>query len=224
TEFIRRNLGAKAYAVTTPLLTKADGTKFGKSMGGNIWLDPGLTSPYKFYQFWINADDADTPKFTRYFTLRSREEIEAREKELADNPQELKRLLAEELTIRVHSDEDYRSVLRVSQLLFGRNATRENLLELGKGELATVASEIPSFTISRELLANGVNIVDLLAEHTSILASKGEARRAIQGNAISVNKDKVNSHEEAVSHEALLHGKYMMVENGKKNKFIVMAE
>ena len=223
-EFIRRNLGEKAYAVTTPLLTKADGTKFGKSMGGNIWLDPELTSPYQFYQFWINADDADTPKFTRYFTLKSREEIEAREQELAGNPQELKRLLAEELTVRVHSEEDYRSVLRVSELLFGRSATKEQLLELAKGELATVAAEIPSFTIPRELLANGVNIVDLLAEHTEILASKGEARRAIQGKAISVNKDKVNSHEETVNHEALLHGKYIMVENGKKNKFIVMAE
>ena len=223
-EFIRRNLGEKAYAVTTPLLTKADGTKFGKSMGGNIWLDPELTSPYQFYQFWINADDADTPKFTRYFTLKSREEIEAREQELAGNPQELKRLLAEELTIRVHSEEDYRSVLRVSELLFGRSATKGQLLELAKGELATVAAEIPSFTIPRELLANGVNIVDLLAEHTEILASKGEARRAIQGKAISVNKDKVNSHEETVNHEALLHGKYIMVENGKKNKFIVMAE
>ena len=223
-EFIRRNLGEKAYAVTTPLLTKADGTKFGKSMGGNIWLDPELTSPYQFYQFWINADDADTPKFTRYFTLKSREEIEAREQELAGNPQELKRLLAEELTVRVHSEEDYRSVLRVSELLFGRSASKDNLLELAKGELATVAAEIPSFSVPRELLANGVNIVDLLAEHTEILASKGEARRAIQGKAISVNKDKVNSHEETVNHEALLHGKYIMVENGKKNKFIVMAE
>ncbi|MCB0557197.1 MAG: tyrosine--tRNA ligase, partial [Phaeodactylibacter sp.] len=172
-EFIRRNLGEKAYAVTTPLLTKADGTKFGKSMGGNIWLDPELTSPYQFYQFWINADDADTPKFTRYFTLKSREEIEAREQELAGNPQELKRLLAEELTIRVHSEEDYRSVLRVSELLFGRSATKGQLLELAKGELATVAAEIPSFSVPRELLANGVNIVDLLAEHTEILASKG---------------------------------------------------
>ncbi len=224
TEFIRRNLGEKAYAVTTPLLTKADGSKFGKSMGGNIWLDPELTTPYKFYQFWINADDADTPKFTRYFTLKPRAEIEAREQEHAGNPQELKRLLAEELTVRVHSEEDYRSVLRVSQLLFGRNATKENLLELGQGELATVAAEIPSFTIPRGLLANGANIVDLLAEHTGILPSKGEARRAIQGNAISVNKDKVDSHEHTVSHEALLHGRYIMVENGKKNKYIVVAE
>ncbi|MCO6479301.1 MAG: tyrosine--tRNA ligase [Phaeodactylibacter sp.] len=224
TEFIRKNLGEQAYAMTTPLLTKADGSKFGKSTEGNIWLDPELTTPYKFYQFWINAADADIPKFTRYFTLKSREEIEAREAELAGNPQELKRLLAEELTIRVHSEEDYRSVLRVSELLFGRKATREHLLELGESELATVASEIPSFTVDKNALANGLNIVDLLAEHTEIVASKGDARRAIKGNAISVNKDKVEDHDVTVSHEALLHGKYLMVENGKKNKYIVVAE
>jgi tyrosyl-tRNA synthetase len=224
TEFIRRNLGAKAYAVTTPLLTKADGTKFGKSMGGNLWLDAEMTSPYKFYQFWINADDADTPKFTRYFTFKSQEEIESRERELADNPQEQKRLLAEELTIRIHSEADYRSVLKVSQLLFSRDADREHLLGLSQGELATVAAEIPSFTVPKDILAQGVNIVDLLAEHTAIVASKGEARRAIQGKAISVNKDKVDSHEDAFNHEALLHGRYLMVENGKKNKYVILAQ
>jgi tyrosyl-tRNA synthetase len=224
TEFIRRNLGAKAYAVTTPLLTKADGTKFGKSMGGNLWLDAEMTSPYKFYQFWINADDADTPKFTRYFTFKSQEEIESRERELADNPQEQKRLLAEELTIRIHSEADYRSVLKVSQLLFSRDADREHLLGLSQGELATVAAEIPSFTVPKDILAQGVNIVDLLAGHTAIVASKGEARRAIQGKAISVNKDKVDSHEAAINHEALLHGRYLMVENGKKNKYVILAQ
>ena len=224
TEFIRKNLGEHAYAMTTPLLTKADGSKFGKSTEGNIWLDPELTSPYQFYQFWINADDADTPKFTRYFTLKTREEIETRERELAGNPQELKRLLAEELTVRVHSGEAYRSVLKVTELLFSRQAGKAQLLNLGEGELATVAAEIPSFTIDKNVLANGVNIVDLLAEHTAIVASKGDARRAIKGNAISVNKDKIEDHEATVSHEALLHGRYLMVENGKKNKYIVVAE
>ena len=224
TEFIRKNLGEHAYAMTTPLLTKADGSKFGKSTEGNIWLDAELTTPYKFYQFWINADDADTPKFTRYFTLKSREEIETREQELAGNPQELKRLLAEELTVRVHSEATYHSVLKVTELLFNRQASKAQLLELGKGELATVAAEIPSFAVDRNVLANGVNIVDLLAEHTGIVASKGDARRAIKGNAISVNKDKISDHETTVSHEALLHGKYLMVENGKKNKYIVVAE
>ena len=224
TEFIRRNAGGKAYAVTTPLLTKADGSKFGKSTSGNIWLDPSMTSPYKFYQFWINAADADIPKFTRYFTLKSREEIEAREAELADNPQELKRLLAEELTTRLHSQEAYQSVLKVTGLLFNRKASKEQLLELSTDELSTVAAEIPSFEAPASTFANGVNIVDLLSEATQIVGSKGEARRAIKGNAISVNKDKISNHEAVINHEALLHGKYLMVENGKKNKFIVIAK
>ena len=224
TEFIRRNLGEKAYAITTPLLTKSDGRKFGKSEEGNIWLDPDMTSPYKFYQFWINADDADIPGVTRYFTLLSREEIERREQELADNPRELKRLLAEELTIRVHSQVDYQSVLKVSELLFNRNADKEMLLGLEEKELATVAQEIPSFSVDRTALANGVNIVDLLAEQTQVVGSKGDARRAIKGNAISVNKDKVSDHEAVINHEALLRGKYLMVENGKKNKYMLVAE
>lgn len=224
TEFIRRNLGEKAYAITTPLLTKSDGRKFGKSEEGNIWLDPNMTSPYKFYQFWINADDADIPNFTRYFTLLSQEEIENREKELADNPRELKRLLAEELTIRVHSQADYQSVLKVSELLFNRNADKEMLMSLEERELAAVAQEIPSFPVDRSALANGVNIVDLLAEQTQVVGSKGDARRAIKGNAISVNKDKVNDHDAVINHEALLRGKYLMVENGKKNKYMLVAE
>lgn len=224
TEFIRRNLGEKAYAITTPLLTKSDGRKFGKSEEGNIWLDPNMTSPYKFYQFWINADDADLPGFTRYFTLLSQEEIESREQELADNPRELKRLLAEELTIRVHSQADYQSVLKVSELLFNRNADKEMLMGLEEKELATVAQEIPSFSVDRTALANGVNIVDLLAEQTQVVGSKGDARRAIKGNAISVNKDKINDHDAVISHEALLQGKYLMVENGKKNKYMLVAK
>jgi tyrosyl-tRNA synthetase len=224
TEFIRRNLNEKAYAVTTPLLTKADGSKFGKSAEGNIWLDGELTTPYQFYQFWINAADTDVPKFTRYFTLHTREEIEAREAEHAENPQELKRLLAEELTIRIHSEEAYRSVLKVTELLFNRKAGKEQLLDLSESELKTVAAEIPSFTLPKEALAGGANIVDLLAEHTQVVASKGDARRAIKGNAISVNKEKVSDHDAVITYEALLHGKYLMVENGKKNKFILEAE
>jgi tyrosyl-tRNA synthetase len=224
TEFIRKNLSEKAYAVTTPLLTKSDGKKFGKSEEGNIWLDPEMTSPYKFFQFWINADDADIPTFTRYFTLKSKEEIEAREKELADDPRELKRLLAEELTIRVHSQEDYESVLKVSELIFNRKASAESLLSLGEKELATVAKEIPSFTVNKDQIANGLNIIDLLADATQIVNSKGEARRAIKGNAIAVNKDKISDAEATINQESLLQGKYIMVENGKKNKFMLIAE
>lgn len=224
TEFIRRNLNQKAYAVTTPLLTKSDGKKFGKSEEGNIWLDPQLTSPYKFYQFWINADDADISNFTRYFSLKSREEIEAEEAELADDPRERKRRLAEELTIRIHSRAAYESVLKVSELLFNKKAKRETLLGMAETDLHTVAQEIPAFTLPREVVNGGVNIVDLLAEHTQVVASKGDARRAIKGNAIAVNKEKIGDHEQTVTAESLLHGKYLMVENGKKNKFILIAE
>jgi tyrosyl-tRNA synthetase len=221
TEFIRRHLGEKAYALTAPLLTKKDGTKFGKSAGGNIWLDPTMTSPYRFYQFWINAEDDNIGKYTRYFTLRTQEEVEAAEREHAANPNELKRLLAEELTIRIHSQEAYESVKKVSELLFGKNADRDHLLTMSVAELQTVAEEIPCKQVPRDLLANGVGIAELLAEHTDILASKGDVRRAIQGNAISLNKEKIAQHDHRIDHAALLHGSYLMVENGKKNKFMV---
>lgn len=220
TEFIRRNLGEKAYAITTPLLTKSDGTKFGKSTQGNIWLDAKLTSPYKFYQFWINADDADLPKYFRYFSLKTKDEIEALEKEYADNPRELKRILAEELTIRIHSQEDYDVVLNVSNLLFGK-ADAEILRGLDLHALEMIAGEIPSFSISKTELDNGIGILDLLAEKTQITTSKSEARKAIQNNAISVNKVKITSPETVVNASELLQDKYIMIENGKKNKYLV---
>ncbi|MEL6942591.1 MAG: tyrosine--tRNA ligase [Bacteroidota bacterium] len=224
TEFIRRNLSEKAYAVTTPLLTKADGTKFGKSEQGNIWLDPNMTSPYRFYQFWLNADDRDLPKFMRYFSLKSKEEIEGLEAEYAENPQALKRILAEEITVRVHSQEDYEAAQQVSQLIFNKKASKEQLLEMSASQLKTISEEIPSFSISKDAIANKLNIIDLLAEQTQIVASKGDARRAIKGNAISINKEKVTNHEHLVSSDDLLKGEYLMVENGKKNKFMLVAE
>ncbi len=221
TEFIRKNAAGKAHALTTPLLTKADGTKFGKSEAGNIWLDPKMTSPYKFYQFWINADDRDLPTFTRYFTLKSREEIEQREKDLADDPREMKRLLAEELTVRVHSQADYEAVLKVSELLFNKKASKETLLALDENSLTTVAGEIPGFKIAKAQLVDGLNIVDLMANATTIVGSNSDARRAIKGGAVAVNKDKIGSHETVIGTDSLLHGKYIMVENGKKNKFMI---
>jgi tyrosyl-tRNA synthetase len=223
TEFIRRNLQGKAFALTNPLLTKADGSKFGKSAEGNIWLDPEMTSPYKFYQFWINTADEDLPRFIRYFTLRSRAEVEQMEKDFADTPQEMKRMLAEELTVRLHGQEAYASVLKVSELLFGRQAGRAELLQLTSSELETVAQEIPAFDIPAESLGAGIQILDLLAGHTSVTASKGEARRAIENKAISINKEKITSHETIVAIESLLHGRYLLVENGKKNKYILIA-
>ena len=221
TEFIRRNSSGKAYATTTPLLTKSDGKKFGKSEEGNIWMDPEMTSPYKFYQFWINADDADIPKFTRYFTLHSREEIEAREKEYADDPRMLKKLLAEELTKRVHSEESFNSVLQVSETLYNKKASNEFLMNLSIEALETIMEEIPSYELSKDLLSNDLDIVTLLCEETDIQSSKSEARRSIKGNAISVNKIKVTAEDLIIGDEQLIHDKYMFLENGKKNKFIL---
>lgn len=224
TEFIRRHLGESAFALTAPLLTKKDGTKFGKSAGGNIWLDPAMTSPYRFYQFWLNAEDDNISKYTRYFTLRSKEEVEAAELEFAGNPNELKRMLAEELTIRIHSQEAYESVKKVSELLFGRNSDRDHLLSLSEAELQTVAEEIPHYKVPRSLFSEGVALADLLTEHTAILPTKSELRRAVQGNSIAVNKEKISNHEHRSDASALLHGRFLLVENGKKNKFVVEAE
>jgi tyrosyl-tRNA synthetase len=223
TEFIRRNTEGKAYAMTTPLLTKSDGSKFGKSEEGNIWLDPNLTSPYRFYQFWLNADDADLPKYIRYFTLKSREEVESLEREYAGNPRELKRILAEELTRRVHSDQDYESVVLVSELLFGKTATPEDLLQLTLRDFETIAGEIPSCTLPVEEITKGMPILDFLTQ-TGILSSKSEARKAIQGNAVSFNKTKVSSVDLVIDEQFLLKGRYILLENGKKNKYIVRAE
>ena len=223
TEFIRRNIDGKAYAVTTPLLTKADGSKFGKSEQGNIWLDPKLTSPYKFYQFWLNADNADLPKYLRYFTLKSKEEVENLEQTYANDLRGLQAILAEELTRRVHSDEDFKAVYQVSQLLFGNQAGPDTLLEMGINELHTIAEEIPCKAISASDISQGINIVDLLTV-TTILPSKTEARKAIQGNAISINKVKVTQVEHMVTSADLLHNMYFMIENGKKNKFLIKIQ
>jgi tyrosyl-tRNA synthetase len=222
TEFIRRNLGEKAYAITTPLLTKADGSKFGKSEKGNIWLDAKLTTPYQFYQFWINANDADLPKFLRYFSLKSREEIEALEAEYATNPIQLKRILAEELTKRVHSEADYQAVLKVSDILFGK-ADKETLMSLSVENLGEIAGEIGSSIIGRAELAAGVGILNLLSDRTKVAPSNTEARKAIQNNAVSINKDKIKDHTLVITTDFLLHDKYIMIENGKKNKHLLVV-
>lgn len=223
TEFIRRNIpNGKAYAITTPLLTKSDGRKFGKSEEGNIWLDPKLTSPYKFYQFWINADDADLPTFYRYFSFKSKEEIESLEATL--NPVELKRELAREITIRVHSEEAYAAVQDVSRILFNKKATADHLHSLSAEAFETISQEIPSYTLSRSLVSQGISIVDLVTEHTMICSSKGEARRAIKNNAIAVNKIKISDHEAQIGLEDLMKENYIMIENGKKNKYLISLD
>ena len=218
-ELARKIDDAKVYAVTTPLLTKSDGTKFGKSEAGNIWLDAQLTSPYKFYQFWLNADDRDLPKFLRYFSLQSRAEIEALEAN--ETPQTIKRIFAEEITVRIHGQMEYESVLAVSQLLFDPKAGVNTLLGLDARTLATVAGEVPSPAVPLAILENGVGLLDFLSEHTGILDSRSEAKKAIQNNAISINKQKISDLNTTLSAADLLHGQYLMVENGKKNKYLV---
>lgn len=220
TEFIRRNIDGKAYAVTTPLLTKADGTKFGKSEQGNIWLDPKLTSPYRFYQFWINCDDRDLPKFFRYFTLKSKAEVEQLEAQYKDDPRSLKAILAEELTRRVHSDSDYESVMAVSKVLFSKDAGNDSLKSMSVLELMTISEEIPCSIISKNDLESNIQIDDLLVK-TSILSSKSEVRKAIQNNAITINKIKVTTHEQKITIDDLLQNKFIMIENGKKNKYML---
>jgi len=222
TEFIRRNTGSKAYAVTTPLLTKADGSKFGKSEQGNIWLDPEMTSPYRFYQFWLNADDADLTKYLKYFSLKTKEEIVALLEMIPDNPNKVKAALAEELTRRVHSDKAFESAEKVSTLLFSRDADENYIRGMSEESFLTISLEIPTFTISRSsFVADGINITDLTASLSSIFTSKGESRKAIQNNAVSINKVKIAHHEYMVTPAHLMHDCYMLIENGKKNKYLI---
>jgi len=222
TEFIRRNIpNAKAYAITTPLLVKSDGKKFGKSEEGNVWLDPSMTSPYKFYQFFINVDDAMLPKLLRYFSLKSKEEIEILESDNSDNPQNIKKKLAEELTARIHGNEAVESVVRVTELLFNGKSDAAQLNSLSENELMIVSGEIPHYKLNRSDLESGINIIDLISDKTGILSSKSEARRALTGNAISVNKIKQNDLNALIHKEMLLKNRFVMIENGKKNKTMI---
>jgi tyrosyl-tRNA synthetase len=223
TEYIRRNTdGAEVHALTSPLLTRADGKKFGKSEQGNIWLDPQLTSPYSFYQFWINADDQDMPKFLKTFSLKSQAEIQALIDLLGHDPNAVKKSLAEELTRRIHSDEAYVAAMQVSDLLFNPKSDAAFLQSLAPAQLHTIGQEIPSFTISNTLVGQPVTVIDLLTDLTTILPSKSEARKAIQNQAIAVNKQKIKSIDQVIHPSELLHDKYLFVENGKKNKFLIL--
>ncbi len=222
TEFIRRNeQGSEVYALTTPLLTKADGKKIGKSEEGNIWLDPEMTSPYKFYQFWLNVDDRDLPKLFRFFSLFKREEIEIMESDFGHDPNTLKAILGEELTIRIHGEKAYEAANNVSNILFNPKAGKEHLDHLDENDLKLISGEIPSYKVDKGILKNKGSIIDLLCEHTSITSSKSEARRAIQSNAISINKEKISEIDAVLHSESLLHDRFMLVENGKKNKYMI---
>jgi tyrosyl-tRNA synthetase len=221
TELIRRMGGGEAHAVTTPLLTKADGSKFGKSEGGNIWLDAERTSPYKFYQFWLNSSDADAPRFIRIFSTRGQEELEALIVEHAAAPHKraLQKELAAEITERVHGAEELQAALQATEILFG-NATALALSALNEQQWLEIFEGVPQAEVSRDALAAGISIVDLLSEVGGFLPSKGEARRALKENSIAVNKEKVGE-ERVVNADDLMGGRFILLQRGKKNYFLV---
>jgi len=224
TELIRRKEGGEAYALTCPLITKADGGKFGKTESGNVWLDPQLTTPYKFYQFWLNVSDADAEKYIKIFTLLTRDDVAAlvAEQQAAPHLRPLQKRLAQEVTCMVHGEEAYRTAVEASEILFG-NATTENLAKLDKETFLAVFEGVPTFVVKRGKLEAGVPIVELLATETQAFPSKGDLRRTIQGNGLSLNKAKVADQECRVTTEDLLNDTYLLVQKGKKNYYIIEA-
>ncbi len=224
TELIRRTLDKEAYAITCPLITKADGKKFGKTEKGNVWLDREKTSPYAFYQFWLNLSDEDAARFIRIFTLKTEEEILELEKQHAADPSQriLQKALAKDITIKVHSEEDYNAAIEASQILFGKGTT-ETLKKLDEQTFLSVFDGVPQFKISKADIENGIGIIDLLAEKTQVLASKGEVRRALKENSLSINKEKIKEDYIANS-SCLLNNKYILVQKGKKNYYIIVVE
>jgi tyrosyl-tRNA synthetase len=222
TELIRRKAGGEAFALTCPLITKADGNKFGKTESGNVWLDPGKTTPYQFYQFWLNVSDEDAAKYIKIFTILSQEEIGAITLEHSKAPHErlLQRRLAEEVTVMVHSREDYEGAVEASQILFGKGTT-ESLRKMNESTFLAVFEGVPVFEIGNEIIDGGVSIADLCAEHSQVFTSKGELRRLVQGGGLSLNKEKVENAEMIVGRELLLNGKYLLVQKGKKNYFLL---
>jgi tyrosyl-tRNA synthetase len=221
TELIRRTGAGEAFALTAPLITKADGSKFGKSEGGNVWLDKDRTSPYKFYQYWLNAADEDVEKWIKIFSLKTKDEIEALISEHAEAPHMriLQKSLAEELTERVHGEQELQNAIEASQILFGKS-TEESLRKLDSNTLLSVFEGVPQFEVSKAVIASGISIVDFTAVYTEVFSSKGEARRMIKSNAVSVNKSKVNDSYE-ISASDLLNDAYILVQKGKKNYFLV---
>jgi tyrosyl-tRNA synthetase len=223
TELIRRMEGGDAFALTCPLITKADGTKFGKTEGGNVWLDPAKTSPYKFYQFWLNCSDVDAARYIRIFTLLRREEIEECERQAAEAPEKriLQRALAKDITCRVHSQHDYDMAVSASELLFGKGTT-EQLNSLDRDLMLTVFEGVPQFGVSRATIENGVSLIDLAAE-TGMFASKGEIRRELKQNSISVNKVKVGEDCRLTASDILSCGS-ILIQKGKKSYYLLNVE
>ena len=221
TEMIRRILNGEAYALTCPLITKADGGKFGKTEKGNIWLDPERTSPYAFYQFWLNCSDDDSKRYIRIFTHFTKEEIETMEQEhdAAPHLRILQKALAKDLTIRVHSEDDYNAAVNASEILFGKG-TSESLAALPEKLFLSVFEGVPQVEVPKTVIENGCGVVDFLAEHTNIFASKGEARRMLKDNGVSINKNKVKE-DLVVNADMVMNGHYILVQKGKKNYYIV---
>ncbi len=225
TELIRRKSGNEAFALTIPLIKKADGSKFGKTESGNVWLDARLTSPYKFYQFWLNTSDEDAENYIKIFTLLGKDEIDglvAKHNE-APHMRELQKKLAEEVTVMVHSRADYEMAVEASQILFG-SGTAESLRKLDEQTFLSVFEGVPQFSISKSALAEGVNVVDLLADHAAVFPSKGELRRTIKGNGLSINKEKTGDQDLVVNNDFLIDEKYILVQKGKKNYYLLIAE
>ncbi|MEO5570986.1 MAG: tyrosine--tRNA ligase [Bacteroidia bacterium] len=222
TELIRRKDGGEAYALTTKLIAKTDGTKFGKTESGNIWLDPNKTSPYKFYQFWLNASDSDAANYIRIFTVMDKEEIAMLEATHSIEPhlRALQKALAKDVTIRVHSEKDYEAAVEASEILFGNSAT-EKLKTLSEEMLLDVMEGVPQFEVDKNIFADGVNLIELLAEKTTIFSSKGEARKMIHAGGVSVNKIKTGDINTTINSNDLLNSKYLLVQKGKKNYFLI---
>lgn len=225
-ELIRRTLGPdnEVYALTCPLITKADGRKFGKTESGNIWLDAERTTPYEFYQFWLNVSDEEAARYIKIFTLLGREEVEAliAEHSLDPGRRQLQRRLGEEVTVMVHGREEYEKALAATEILFGK-ATKESLLKLDEKTLLAVFSGVPHFEVARAE-AVGAKAVDLFAEKTQCFASKGEMRKLVQGGGVSLNKEKLTAFDKIITEEDLLDGKYLLVQRGKKNYYLITVK
>ena len=225
TELIRRINGGEAFAITCPLITKADGTKFGKTEGGNVWLDPNRTSPYKFYQFWLNVSDEDAAKYIKIFTDLTQEEIAALEAEQAQDPGQrpLQKRLAREVTIMAHSMEDYEMAVEASKILFS-NQAKDILHKIDEQTLLAVFEGVPQFEVSREAFEQGTPLIALLTENAAVFPSKGEMRKLTQGGGVSINKEKLADPNTPVSNDMLLNGKYLLAQRGKKNYYLIIAK
>ncbi len=225
TELIRRTTGGEAYALVCPLITKADGGKFGKTESGNVWLDARYTSPYQFYQFWLNVSDEDAARYIRIFTTLQKEEIDALIAEQAEAPhlRVLQKRLAKEVTVMVHSEEDYNAAVEASGILFG-NSTSDALKRLDEQTLLAVFEGVPRFDIPVGVLKEGVKAVDLLVDHAAVFPSKGEMRKLVQGGGVSVNKEKLAAFDQLLTEKDLLGGKYLLVQRGKKNYYLLIAK